>query len=68
MGWIRIRLDPELLPGSGSRTQIIQSWIRIRNKSFRIRNSGFQANKLANCILAIFAVATPFRIQGLNIF
>ena len=29
-GWIRIRMDPELLPGSGTRK--IQSWIRIRNK------------------------------------
>ena len=34
MVWIRIRVDPELLPGSG--TQEIQSWIQIRNKSFRI--------------------------------
>ena len=34
MGWIRIHMDPELLPGSG--TLKIQSWIRIRNKSFRI--------------------------------
>ena len=38
MGWIRIRLDLELLPGSGSVTQKIQSW--IRNKSCRIRNTG----------------------------
>ena len=32
--WIRIRIcmDPELLPGSGSGTRKIQSWIRIRNK------------------------------------
>ena len=32
--WIRIRMDPELLPGSGSGsgTRKIQSWIRIRNK------------------------------------
>ena len=29
-------VDPELLPGSGSGTRKIQSWIRIRNKSFRI--------------------------------
>ena len=36
MGWIRIRIDPELLPGSGTRK--IQSW--IRNKSFRIHNTG----------------------------
>ena len=39
--WIRIRMDPELLPGSGSGsgTRKIQSWIRIRNKSFRIHNT-----------------------------
>ena len=36
IGWIRIRMDLELWPGSGSRTWKIQSWIRIRNKSFRI--------------------------------
>ena len=35
--WIRIRLDPELLPESGTRK--IQSWILIRNKSFRIHNT-----------------------------
>ena len=39
MGWIRIRMDPELLPGSGSGTRKIQSWIWIRNKSFRIHNN-----------------------------
>ena len=40
MGWIRIRMDPdlELLPGSG--TQKVQSWIRIRNKSFWIHTTG----------------------------
>ena len=27
MDWIRIRIDPELLPGSGTRK--IQSWIRF---------------------------------------
>ena len=39
MGWIRIRIhmDPELLPWYGTRK--IQSWIRIRNKSFLIRNT-----------------------------
>ena len=31
-------MDPELLPGSGTRK--IQSW--IRNKSFRIHNTGFK--------------------------
>ena len=41
MGWIRIRMDPELLPGSGSRTRKIPSWIWIRNKSFRIHNTDF---------------------------
>ena len=42
MGWqrIRIRMDPELLPGSGSGTRKIQSLIRIRDKSFRIHNTG----------------------------
>ena len=38
IGWIRIRMDPELLPGSRSGTRKIQSWIRIWNKSFRIHN------------------------------
>ena len=38
IGWIQICMDPELLPGSGD--QKIQSWIRIRNKSFRIHNTG----------------------------
>ena len=39
MGWIRIRMDPELLPGSGSGsgTRKIQSWIRIR---IRNKHSG----------------------------
>ena len=37
MGWIRIRMNPELL--TGSEAQKIQSWIRIQNKSFRIHNS-----------------------------
>ena len=39
MDWIRIRMDLELLPGSGSATRKIQSWIRIRNDLFRIRNT-----------------------------
>ena len=39
MGWIRTRMDQELLPGAGSGTLKIQSWIRIWNKSFRIRNT-----------------------------
>ena len=34
MGWIRIRMDPELLPGSGYGTRKIQSWIRIHNTGF----------------------------------
>ena len=39
IGWIqiRIRMDLTLLPGSGTRK--IKSWIRIRNKSFRIHNT-----------------------------
>ena len=38
---IRIHMDPEFSPGSGSGTRKIQSWIRIRiwNKSFRIHNT-----------------------------
>ena len=36
MGWIWIRMDPELFPGSGTRK--IQSW--TRNKSFWICNTG----------------------------
>ena len=44
MGWIRIRMDPELLPGSWSGTRKIQSWIWIRNKSFRIHNTGYDTN------------------------
>ena len=40
IGWIRtrIRMDQELLPGSGSGTWKIQSWIRIQ-----IHNTGFNA-------------------------
>ena len=38
MVWIRIRMDPELLPESGPGTRKIQS--RIRNKSFRIHDTG----------------------------
>ena len=34
-------MDPELLPGSGSGTWKIQSWIRIWNKSFRIHNTDY---------------------------
>ena len=41
MTGIRIRIDPELLPGSGSGTMKIQSWIWIRNKSFRIHNTDY---------------------------
>ena len=42
-GWIRIRMDPELWPGSGTRK--ILSW--IWNKSFRIHNNAGN-NKLFN--------------------
>ena len=43
MGWIRIHMDPELLPlsGFGTRKFKAQSWIRIRNKSLRIHNTCF---------------------------
>ena len=43
---IQIRMDPELLPGSGTRN--LQSWIRIRNKSFRIRNTGIRIQRVKN--------------------
>ena len=43
MAWIRIRMGPEILPGSGTRK--IQSWIRIRNISFRIHNTATNAEK-----------------------
>ena len=33
-------MDPKLFPGSGSGTRTIQSWIQIRNISFRIHNTG----------------------------
>ena len=42
MGWIRIRMDPEILPGSGSGTWKIQSWIRIWNNQFRIHNTALK--------------------------
>ena len=48
MGWIQIRLDQELLPGSGSGTWKIQNWIRIRNKSFRIWNTDFKVRKITH--------------------
>ena len=40
MGWIRIRMDPKLLPGSGSGTKKFQSWIRNRiiSQITRIKN------------------------------
>ena len=50
-GWIRIRMDPELLPGSGSRTRKIQSWIRIRSKQFRIRNTVLMTRLLMTGLL-----------------
>ena len=45
IGWIRIRIriDPELLPGS--RTRKIQSWILILNKSSRICNTVYTVGK-----------------------
>ena len=36
-------MDPKLLFGSGTRK--LQSWIRMRNKSLRIRNTGFITEK-----------------------
>ena len=40
-------MDPEILPGFGSGTRKIQSWIQNRNKSFRIHNT---ANRIAEQI------------------
>ena len=54
MGWIRIRMDPELLPGSGSRK--IQRWIRIQNKSFRIHNTGIMYGFWAQWIEKILLI------------
>ena len=63
IGWIRIR-DPELLPGSGSGTRIIQIWIRIRNKSFRIHNTA-----LSNVAEPSYCWLTPiFLIPGAENF
>ena len=45
---IRIRMDLELLPGSG--TWKIQSWFRIRNKSFRIHNTDFKGQYHKKCM------------------
>ena len=49
MAWIR--MDPELLPGSGTRK--IQGWIRIRNKSFRIHNTASPTKDLGTIFSTI---------------
>ena len=54
IGWIRIRMDLELLPGSGSGTRKIQSWIRIRNKSFRIHNTGDGYSRRRKALILIY--------------
>ena len=41
-------MDPELLPGSGSGTRKIQSW--IRNKSFRIHNTAYSCPLWTNML------------------
>ena len=46
---IRVLLDPELLPGSGAGTLKGRSWIRIRNKSFRIHNNASIPDATASC-------------------
>ena len=47
IGWIRnFCLDPELLPGSGTRK--IQSWIRIRKIAFRFRDTERNADTRAS--------------------
>ena len=64
MGWIRIRMDPELLPGSGSGTRKIQSWIQIRNKSFRIHNTDLRygvSNIMAFLIMAFYSSKLSFQ-------
>ena len=55
IGWIRICMDPELLPGSGTRK--IQSWIRIRYKSFRIRNTDFFPLTILSFFFKIYNMA-----------
>ena len=65
IGWIRIRMDPELLPGSGSGTRKIQSWIRIRNKSFRIHQ---HCRKVFEIILLIFLLSKKMTSNLPDIF
>ena len=60
MGWIRIRMDPDpelgkFRAGSGCGTRKIQSRIWIRNKSFRIHNTGLlHYSKLLHIFVNIF--------------
>ena len=54
MAWIRIRMDPELLHGSGARK--IQSW--IRNKSFLIHNTAVNPRSII-FLVEIFRNFTP---------
>ena len=67
IGWIRIRMDPELLPGSGSGTRKIQSWIRIRNKSFRIRNTGTLNRRQSQWIFQLTLSACSRRLWGFDL-
>ena len=57
MGWIRIRMDPELLHGSGTRK--LKSWIRIRNTSFQIHNTVF---------LVYFFIPDPHLLMRIRIW
>ena len=54
-------MDPEILPGSGTRK--IQSLIRIRNKLFRIRNTGYICLFLWNKLTKVFFL--PFLLNCL---
>ena len=59
MGWIRIRMDPELLPGFG--TQKIQSW--IRNISIRIRNTGNNTVNNSNNLATVGPITDCFQFH-----
>ena len=52
MDWIRISMDLELLPDSGSGTQKIQSLIRIWNKSFWIHIGVYR--NCARCAMCLY--------------
>ena len=53
---IRVLLDPELLPGSGAGTLKGRSWIRIRNKSFRIYNNASIPDATATTVFITYVL------------